>query len=242
MENDSNRMPRLGEAAPSFRVATTEGAINFPIDYSGRWVILFSHPSDFTPVCTSEFLTFGKMQEEFDRLNCSLVGLSIDGVASHMAWLRSIRDNIRFRDMEHIEIGFPVIDDVSMKVSRLYGMIQPEVSDTKAVRAVFFIDPEGIVRTIMYYPLALGRNFDEIRRVLIGLQTIDAFNVALPADWQPGDEVIDPNPADMKGIQERWERSQESCSQLRCYDWYFCTKALPLKDIEKRLFKPQDRR
>lgn len=237
MENEMNMMPRIGDPAPAFRAATTQGTINFPVDYSGRWIILFSHPADITPVCTSEFMTFGKMQKEFEELNCQLVGLSVDGLSSHIAWLRTIRERMHFRDMDNIEVQFPLIDDVSMNVSRLYGMIQPGESETKAVRAVFFIDPKGIIRTIIYYPLALGRNFDEIKRVLIGLQTVDAFNVALPADWRPGDEVIDPNPGNMKGVEERWEKSQKADSGVKCYDWFFCTREIPCDEIHKKIGK-----
>ena len=196
MENEMNMMPRIGDPAPAFRAATTQGTINFPVDYSGRWIIL-----------------------------------------SHIAWLRTIRERMHFRDMDNIEVQFPLIDDVSMNVSRLYGMIQPGESETKAVRAVFFIDPKGIIRTIIYYPLALGRNFDEIKRVLIGLQTVDAFNVALPADWRPGDEVIDPNPGNMKGVEERWEKSQKADSGVKCYDWFFCTREIPCDEIHKKIGK-----
>ena len=230
-------MPRIGDAAPIFRANTTRGTINFPTDYSGRWVILFSHPADFTPVCTSEFVMFGKLQDEFEAMNCQLVGLSVDGVSSHIAWLRSIRDRIEFKGIRDLDIKFPLIDDVSMHVSKLYGMLQPGESETQAVRAVFFIDPKGIIRAIIYYPLKLGRNFDEIKRVLTGLQTADEFNVALPADWWPGDDVIDPNPTDMNKIEERWTKSADENSKVKCYDWYFCTRELPLEEIEKKTRK-----
>lgn len=235
MENEINMMPRIGDAAPEFVAETTQGKIHFPQDFKGKWSILFSHPADFTPVCTSEFMTFGKMQKEFDELNCQLIGLSVDGLSSHIAWLRTIKDRIHFRDMDDIDVRFPLIDDVSMKVSKLYGMIQPGESETKAVRAVFFIDPQGVIRTIIYYPLALGRNFDEIKRVLVGLQTIDEFKVALPADWRPGSEVIDPNPGNMKGVAERWEKAQEAGSGMKCYDWFFCTKVISQEEIEKKI-------
>ena len=236
MENEMNIMPRIGDKAPEFKAATTQGPINFPTDFSGKWVILFSHPADFTPVCTSEFMTFGKMQKEFEDLNCTLVGLSIDGLSSHIAWLRTIKDRIEFRDMKNIDVKFPLIDDVSMNVAKLYGMLQPGESETKAVRAVFFIDPKGIIRTIIYYPLALGRNFDEIKRVLIGLQTVDAFGVALPADWRPGEEVIDPNPGNMADVEKRWENSKKG-NGLKCYDWFFCTKPISKEEIEKKIKK-----
>ena len=193
MENlNTTPLPRIGDKAPSFEAVTTQGPIRFPEDYAGRWIILFSHPSDFTPVCTSEFMTFAARSDEFEALNCQLVGLSVDGLYSHIAWLRTIRDKIVYRGMQHVEVRFPLIADLRMKVANLYGMIQPGESSTSAVRAVFFIDPDATIRAVIYYPLALGRNFDEIKRVLVGLQTVDRFNVALPADWHPGDEAIVP--------------------------------------------------
>lgn len=234
MENQVHFMPRLGEIAPSFVASTTKGKINFPGDYQGKWIILFSHPSDFTPVCTSEFMTFGKMAQEFEDLNCQLVGLSVDGLYSHIAWLRTIKTKIRYKGMKNIDVQFPLIDDISMKVSNLYGMVQPGESSTAAVRAVFFIDPQGVIRTIMYYPLSLGRNFDEIKRVLIGLQTVDAFGVALPADWRPGDEVIVPT-AGTSEIAEK--RVADKSGEMKCYDWFFCTKKLSKEEIEKKLGK-----
>lgn len=232
MENEVNVMPRIGEKAPAFEAVTTQGKINFPADFKGKWKILFSHPADFTPVCTSEFMTFGKMADEFEALNCQLVGLSVDGLYSHIAWLRTIREKIEYKGMKDVEIHFPLIDDVSMKVAKLYGMIQPGESETSAVRAVFFIDPKDTIRTIMYYPLALGRNFDEIKRVLVGLQTVDNFGVALPADWRPGDEVIVPT-AGSCGVAK--ERVEDKSGEIHCYDWFFCTRRLPKEEVENRL-------
>ncbi len=232
MENQTAAMPRIGEQAPSFEAMTTQGRIKFPVDYQGKWVILFSHPSDFTPVCTSEFMTFGKMQDEFEVLNCQLVGLSVDGLHSHIAWLRTIHDKIEYRGMKNIVVRFPLIDDLSMSVANLYGMIQPGASTTAAVRAVFFIDPKSVVRAVIYYPMALGRNFDEVKRTLIGLQTIDNFGVSLPADWRPGDEVIVPTAGSCGEAQERMESDDPD---MRCYDWFFCTKKLPKEEVEKKL-------
>lgn len=227
-------MPRIGDQAPAFEAITTQGKINFPSDFAGKWIILFSHPADFTPVCTSEFMTFGKMAEEFDALNCQLVGLSIDGLYSHIAWLRTIKEKIEYKGMKNIEIKFPLIEDVSMEVAKAYGMVQPGESKTQAVRAVFFIDPEGTIRTIIYYPLALGRNFDEIKRVLIGLQTADKFGVALPADWRPGDDVIVPTAGSCGVAKNRMEGKEEG---VTCYDWFFCTKNLSKEEIEKEIGK-----
>lgn len=237
MENQEVKnmsMPRIGDKAPEFKAVTTRGEINFPSDYKGKWIILFSHPADFTPVCTTEFMTFGKMTAEFEALNCQLVGLSIDGLFSHIAWLRTIHEKIDFKGMKGIEVKFPLIEDITMDVANMYGMIQPGDSSTKAVRAVFFIDPKGIIRTIMYYPSSLGRNFDEIKRVLIGLQTVDNFGVALPADWRPGDEVIVP-PAGSCGVAR--DRVEDKSGQLKCYDWFFCTKQITKDEIESKLGK-----
>ncbi|WP_276962935.1 peroxiredoxin [Bacteroides graminisolvens] len=231
---EMNVMPRIGEQAPSFEAVTTQGKINFPVDYRGKWVILFSHPADFTPVCTTEFMTFGKMAAEYEALNCQLVGLSIDGLYSHIAWLRTIKDKIDYKGMKDIEIKFPLIEDVSMHVAKLYGMVQPGESETQAVRAVFFIDSKGIIRTILYYPLSLGRNFDEIKRVLMGLQTADNFGVALPADWRPGDDVIVPT-AGSCGVAK--ERMDNKTGELTCYDWFFCTRKLSKEEVESKLGK-----
>jgi peroxiredoxin (alkyl hydroperoxide reductase subunit C) len=227
-------MPRIGDLAPSFKAVTTQGEIDFPRQYSGSWVILFSHPADFTPVCTSEFMTFAKREDEFAKANCKLVGLSVDGLYSHIAWLRTIKEKIEYKGMKNIEVKFPLIEDITMEVAKKYGMIQPGESSTKAVRAVFFIDPKGVIRTIIYYPLSLGRNFDELYRVLIALQTADAFSIATPADWNPGDEVIVP-PAGSCGVaKERMETKQQD---VTCYDWFFCTKKLDKDKVLNTILK-----
>lgn len=216
-------MPRIGDKAPEFTAVTTQGDINFPADYSGDWVILFSHPADFTPVCTTEFMTFASMEDKFDEAGCKLVGLSVDGLYSHIAWLRTIKEKIKYRDMKDVDVKFPLIEDIKMDVARKYGMIQPNEDTTKAVRAVFFIDPQGIIRSIIYYPLSLGRNFDELYRVLIALKTADEFGIATPADWRPGDDVI-MGPAGSCGTaKDRMDGKEEG---LECEDWFFCTKKL----------------
>jgi peroxiredoxin (alkyl hydroperoxide reductase subunit C) len=225
-------MPRIGDPAPTFTAHTTQGDINFPGDYEGSWVILFSHPADFTPVCTSEFMTFATMQDEFAELNTKLVGLSVDGLYSHIAWLRTIKEKITYRDMKDVEVTFPLIEDITMEIARAYGMIMPGEDSTKAVRAVFVVDPKGTIRTIIYYPLSLGRNFDELRRVIIALQTADAFDVATPADWRPGDAVIVP-PAGSCGVAEDRMTGEEE--GVTCVDWFFCTKELSAETIEKEL-------
>jgi peroxiredoxin 2/4 len=226
-------MPRIGDKAPEFKAITTQGEINFPGDYTGKWVILFSHPADFTPVCTSEFMTFASMQDKFKKANCELVGLSVDGLYSHIAWLRTIKEKIEFKGMKNVEVTFPLIEDITMEVSSKYGMIQPGESSTKAVRAVFFIDPKGIIRAVIYYPLSIGRNFDELYRALIAMQTTDAFEVACPADWQPGDDVIVP-PAGSCGVAKDRMEDKEN---LDCKDWFFCTKKLDKDLILKTLIK-----
>ncbi len=222
-------MPRIGDPAPSFTASTTQGDISFPSDYVGRWVILFSHPADFTPVCTSEFMTFASMQKEFAAYNTELVGLSVDGLYSHIAWLRTIKDKIAFRDMRDVEVTFPLIDDVSMEIAQKYGMIMPGEDSTKAVRAVFVIDPKAVIRAIIYYPLSLGRNFDELLRVVKALQTADRFEVATPADWRPGDAVIVP-PAGSCGTAN--DRMTGGVDGVECEDWFFCTKQLPADEVE----------
>lgn len=238
METNQNQtvisMPRIGDKAPAFKAVTTQGEINFPGDYTGKWVILFSHPADFTPVCTSEFMTFAKLEKEFEQANCKLVGLSVDGLFSHIAWLRTIKEKIEYKGMKDMEVKFPLIEDITMEVAKTYGMIQPGESSTKAVRAVFFIDPKGIIRAIIYYPLSLGRNFDELYRVIIALQTADTFSVATPADWRPGDEVIVPTAGSCGVAKERMESKDE---EMKCYDWFFCTKKLDKEKVLNTILK-----
>lgn len=225
MTETGNRLPLIGEVAPEFEADTTQGRIRFPGDFKGKWVIFFSHPADFTPVCTTEFITFATMQEEFRKLNCELLGLSIDSTFSHIAWLRTIRERVEFRNHRDVEVMFPVISDLTMDVSRAYGMLQPAASTTQAVRAVFLIDPESKVRAILYYPLSNGRNFQEIKRLLVAMQTTDKYGVATPADWQPGEEVIVPPPGSCGAAKDRMEAKDPS---IRCIDWFLCFKKLPV--------------
>jgi peroxiredoxin (alkyl hydroperoxide reductase subunit C) len=233
METLTVSMPRIGDIAPDFKAVTTQGEINFPSDYKGSWVILFSHPADFTPVCTSEFMTFAHMEKQFEEANCKLVGLSVDGLYSHIAWLRTIKEKIEYKGMKNVEVTFPLIEDITMEVAKKYGMIQPGESSTKAVRAVFVIDPKGIIRTIIYYPLSLGRNFDELYRVVIALQTADAFNIATPADWRPGDDVIVPPAVSCGTAKDRMEGKED----MKCYDWFFCTKEISKEKVLKTILK-----
>lgn len=216
MEN--YRMPLIGDKAPSFSAVTTQGTINFPKDYKGKWVILFSHPADFTPVCTTEFMTFGSMMDEFKALNTELVGLSVDSLYSHIAWLRKIQE-LQWKGMKKVEVKFPLIEDIKMEIANKYGMIQPGQSSTQAVRAVFIIDPESTIRTILYYPISTGRNFDEIKRIIQALQKADKDACATPADWRPGDDVIVPTAGSCGVAKERVESKDEN---MYCLDWFLC--------------------
>lgn len=189
MHEELNRLPLIGDKAPSFTALTTNGTVNFPEDYAGKWVLFFSHPSDFTPVCTTEFMTMASMKDEFKAMNVELLGLSVDSLYSHIAWIRKIEE-LEWKGMKNVKIDFPVIADLNTKVSTRYGMLQPNVSSTQAVRAVFIIDPEGIIRSIVYYPLTTGRNFDEIKRMIQALQKSDETHNSTPANWQPGDDLI----------------------------------------------------
>ncbi len=220
-------MPLIGEEAPGFTAETTQGVIHFPDDYKGKWVILFSHPADFTPVCTTEFMTFATMAPEFKALNCELIGLSVDSGFSHIAWLRTIKEKIKYRGMENVDVTFPLMADIKMDIAKKFGMIQSE-SDTKAVRAVFIIDPKRKVRSILYYPASSGRNFQEIKRLLISLQTCDAHECATPADWQPGDDVIIPPPGSCGVAKERVEKAGDG---YYCLDWFMCFKKLSKENL-----------
>ena len=218
--NVQNRMPLIGDIAPSFKAVTTQGNISFPEDYKGKWVILFSHPADFTPVCTTEFMTFASMADEFKAMNTELVGLSVDSLYAHIAWLRKIQE-LSWNGKEHVEVKFPLIEDIRMEVANKYGMIQPGQSNTQAVRAVFVIDPESKIRLILYYPLSTGRNFDEIKRIIQALQKADAENVATPADWRPGDDVIVPTAGSCGTAKERMDNQTDD---QYCLDWFMCFK------------------
>lgn len=203
---------RIGDPAPQFTATTTHGKVSLS-DYKGRWVVLFSHPSDFTPVCTTEFIGFAKRVEQFDKLGVQLIGLSIDSVYSHIAWVRDIEEKFG------VKIPFPVIADLDMKVASAFGMVHPGESRIAAVRAVFVIDPEQKVRAMVYYPLSVGRNMDEMVRLVTALQTSEQ-GVALPADWNVGDKVIVPPPA----TQEEAEARMKEPYDVKA--WYFSTRDL----------------
>lgn len=223
--NCAPTMPLIGEKAPAFKAVTTNGEINFPEDYKERWVILFSHPADFTPVCTTEFMTFASMADEFDALHTDLIGLSIDSVFAHIAWLSKIEE-LEWNGISHPVIKFPVIADISMEVAQKYGMLHAQ-SATSAVRAVFFIDPQHIIRAILYYPASLGRNFHEIMRMLLGLQKADREQIATPANWQAGQDTIIGAPGKFKDARARM--TETHADDRYCLDWFLCFK----KDEDK---------
>jgi peroxiredoxin (alkyl hydroperoxide reductase subunit C) len=224
IEKEVYRLPLIGEKAPSFKAKITQGIINFPDDYKGKWVVLFSHPADFTPVCTTEFYAFQKRYEEFKKLNAELIGLSIDQVFSHIKWVEWIKEKLG------IEIKFPIIADDLGNVAKLYGMIHPG-KGTNTVRSVFIIDPNGIIRAILYYPQEVGRNIDEILRVVRALQVSDKNGVAMPANWPNneliGSKVIIPPASSEKEAKERLEKAKRK--EIEAYDWWFAYKELKVE-------------
>lgn len=208
-----NPMPRINDEAPDFEAKTTHGMLKLS-ELRGKWVVLFSHPADFTPVCTTEFIEFAKRTDEFEKRNVQLIGLSIDSVFSHLAWVRNIESNFS------VSVRFPVIADLDMKVAQKYGLIHPSASETATVRAVFVIDDKGKVRAVIYYPMSCGRNMDEILRVVDALQTADKHAVATPANWHPGEDVIIPPPQTQADAENRMK------SDYEVKDWYFSKKKL----------------
>lgn len=217
MEEVKNMMPRIGDDAPDFEAVTTKGKIKFSEFAKDKWVVLFSHPADFTPVCTTEMSGFAQRKAEFDALNTELMGLSIDSVHAHLGWVNNVYKNTG------VLFDFPIIADLDMAVSKKYGMLQPNASETAAVRAVFFIDPNKKIQLIMYYPMNIGRNMDEILRALEALQISAEHKVALPLDWKKGDKVIIPPPKTMEEMAAR--NADTSCEKV---DFYLCKKELAL--------------
>lgn len=213
-------LPRINDPAPQFQGKSTHGQISLS-DYlqQGKWVVLFSHPADFTPVCTTEFVEFARNYDEFERRNVQLIGVSIDSVYAHIAWVRNIEENFK------VKIKFPVIADLDQKVASQFGMVHEAVSDTATVRAVFFIDPKGVIRSLLYYPLSLGRNIDELLRVVDALQTADANACSTPANWRPGDPVIVPAPV----TQQDAEKRVASGNAFEVQQWYLSRRTLPAK-------------
>lgn len=204
-------LPRLGEPAPAFEAPTTHGTLKLS-DFKGSWLVLFSHPADFTPVCTTEFIAFADIYPELQKRGAQLLGLSVDSTSSHIAWVRNIEEKAG------VKVPFPIIADLSKEVSTAYGMLHPGQSKTETVRCVFIIDPKQVIRTILYYPLTTGRNMDEILRIIDALQTTDNHGVATPANWRPDDMVVVPPPKTQEMAEERLNQGYE------CVDWYLCKK------------------
>jgi len=208
------RLPRIGEPAPDFEALTTHVRVKLE-DFKGGWLVLFSHPADFTPVCTTEFIAFAEIYPELQKRGAELLGLSVDSISSHIAWVRNIEEKTGMK------IPFPIIADLNKEVSTAYGMIHPGESKTETVRCVFIIDPKQIIRAILYYPLTTGRNMQEILRIIDALQTTDEYKVATPANWKPGDKVVVPPPSTQEMAEERVKQKE-----YECMDWYLCKKKL----------------
>lgn len=213
VKEQTSSLPRLGDPAPAFEAVTTHGILKLQ-DFKGSWLVLFSHPADFTPVCTTEFIAFAEIHPALRKRGVELLGLSVDSVSSHIAWVRNVEEKTGTK------IPFPIIADLSKEVSLAYGMIHPGQSKTETVRCVFIIDDKQIIRTILYYPLTTGRNMQEILRIIDALQTTDADAVATPANWRPGDMVVVPPPSTQEAAEERVKQNYE------CVDWYLCKKKL----------------
>lgn len=218
-DNNCSSMPLIGDPAPAFRSMTTMGKVNFPEDYKGKWVVFFSHPADFTPVCTTEFIALARRADEFREINTELLGLSIDSLHSHLAWAESI-EHIDLGGKGKVKIPFPIVADISMSVAKAYGMLQ-SVAKTQTVRAVFIIDPDSIIRAILFYPMSTGRNIDEIKRIILSLQKHDADNVSTPADWNPGDPVVMGAPLTLEVAKDRMENADDN---MIPYSWYLTMK------------------
>jgi peroxiredoxin (alkyl hydroperoxide reductase subunit C) len=208
------RLPRIGEPAPLFEAESTHGVLRLE-DFKGSWLVFFSHPADFTPVCTTEFLAFASIHKDLRARSCELLGLSIDSVFSHIAWVRRIEEKFGGK------IEFPIVADLSRQVAELYGMIMPGESKTETSRCVFVIDPRQTIRAVIYYPLTTGRNTDEILRLVDALQATDINGVATPANWRPGDQVIVPPPRTQDAAEDRVK-----AQGVECLDWFFCKKSL----------------
>lgn len=214
------QLPLIGDRAPEFEARSTAGPINFPKDYLGKWVVLFSHPGDFTPVCTSEFVVFSSLAGEFEKLGAQLLGLSVDPLDRHQAWARVIEEQVSYRGIARQSVAFPIIEDADMEIAWMFGMLHPTASNSKTVRATFLIDPRGIIRALLYYPFEAGRNVSEIKRLLIALQTADAHGVATGADWQPGDDVF---------VSPKAAKADPS---LSCNPAFFCLRSLPRSELK----------
>ncbi|MBN1199937.1 MAG: peroxiredoxin [Bacteroidales bacterium] len=222
-KTDNEHIPLLGEMAPEFIAQTTTGRLNFPGDYEMKWKILFSHPADFTPVCSTEILELATMQDEFDKMNTKIMVLSTDGLSSHMAWVESLQ-KISYPGDKPVQIKFPLIADPDSKISRMYGMIHSYTSNTRDVRGVFIIDPSDRIAAIFFYPMNVGRNMDEIKRTLIALQTSEKFDILTPANWNPGQQVMINSPATQQESEKMAQKKEKNLTSLSWYMWF---KTLP---------------
>lgn len=219
-QNDNDfRLPLIGERAPAFEAHTTKGDIKFPDDFYGKWKILFSHPADFTPVCTSEMIELAKVQEDFKDLNTALIVISVDGLNSHIEWVKSI-ESLEYKGEKSTKIEFPLVSDVSLEVSKKYGMLHPYSSSSKDIRGVFIIDPDNKVRALFYYPMSTGRNIEEIKRTLIALQLSDKENVFTPANWQLTDEVLLPSPKSIEDAEKLRAKNNSDITEVAWYMWF----------------------
>lgn len=217
---DDVKIPLIGDSSPKFTAETTLGKINFPDDYYGKWKILFSHPADFTPVCSSEILELSYMQDDFKKLNTQILVLSTDGINSHMEWIKSL-ESFQYKERESVKVEFPLISDIGLDISRQFGMIHSNSSKTKNIRGVFIIDPENKIRAIFFYPMTVGRNLEEIKRTLIALQESDKKDVLIPANWKEGDDVLIHSP---KSVEESNKMKEKNDSKLYSYAWYMWFK------------------
>lgn len=212
----ANNTPGIGEAAPAFRALSTQGEINFPADYQGKWIVLFSYQADFTPICTTELMTFASMTNEFRGLDTQLVGISTDSIYSHIAWLRKVKE-LAWKDIKHVEVDIPLIADVSMEITAQYGMLQCGCCGVQTGRLIFIIDQEGRIRASLNYPAAVGRNIEEIKRIIIALKKTECDDTATPADWLPGEDVMLLPPLTCRSAAERVEKVNEN---MYCLDWF----------------------
>lgn len=228
-EEKTNVMPMIGDIAPAFHAVTTQGEMNFPKDYSGKWVVLFSYQMDFTPVCTTELMTFGAMMNEFKELDTELIGLSIASVYSHIAWIRKIKELV-WKDIKHVEISIPLIADVSMEIANNYRMMHHDTTIMQTVRSVFIIDPEGKIRAMLYYPVSIGRNIQEIKRIVMALQKADNEKAATPADWTWGEDVMLPPPETCIAAADRVEKVNEN---MYCLDWFLSFRQTEITTEQK---------
>jgi len=223
-KTENTHIPLLGEMAPEFTAQTTTGRIHFPEDYQMKWKIIFSHPGDFTPVCSTELLELASMQEDFKKLNTNIMVLSTDGLSSHMAWVKSL-ETISYPGNQPLKIDFPLIADPDSKISRMYGMIHSYTSNTKDVRGVYIIDPNDRIAAIFFYPMNVGRNIDEIKRTLIALQTSEKYDILTPANWNPGQKVLVHSPTTQQESEKMLKKNDKNLTSLAWYLWF---KPLPL--------------